>query len=54
MAVRVLMVDDHKIVRQGLCSLVNNETGTEVVGEAGDGRTAIKLAHELKPDVIVF
>ena len=54
MAVRVLMVDDHKIVRQGLCSLVNNEAGMEVVGEAGDGRIAIKLARELKPDVIVM
>ena len=54
MAVRVLMVDDHKIVRQGLCSLINNEAGMEVVGEAGDGRTAVKLAHELKPEVIVM
>jgi DNA-binding NarL/FixJ family response regulator len=48
------MVDDHVIVRQGLCSLVNNEEGMEVVGEAADGRTAIKLARELKPDVIVI
>ncbi|MHC4532965.1 MAG: response regulator [Planctomycetota bacterium] len=54
MAVRVLMVDDHKIVRQGLCSLINNEAGMEVLGEAGNGRTAIKLANELKPDVIVM
>lgn len=54
MTVRVLMVDDHVIVRQGLCSLVNNETGMEVVGEAAEGRTAIKLARELKPDVIVI
>jgi DNA-binding NarL/FixJ family response regulator len=48
------MVDDHVIVRQGLCSLVNNEEGMDVVGEAADGRTAIKLARELKPDVIVI
>ncbi|MHC4243636.1 MAG: response regulator [Planctomycetota bacterium] len=54
MTVRVLMVDDHKIVRQGLCSLINNEVGMEVVGQAGDGRTAVKLAYELKPDVIVM
>ncbi|MBN1803924.1 MAG: response regulator transcription factor [Sedimentisphaerales bacterium] len=54
MTVRVLMVDDHVIVRQGLCSLVNNEDGMEVVGEAAEGRTAIKLARELKPDVIVI
>ncbi|MCP4609870.1 MAG: response regulator transcription factor [Planctomycetes bacterium] len=54
MTVRVLMVDDHKIVRQGLCSLINNEADMEVVGEAGDGRMAIKLTHELKPDVIVM
>ena len=54
MTTRVLMVDDHKIVRQGLCSLINNETDMEVVGEAGDGITAVKLARELKSEVIVM
>jgi DNA-binding NarL/FixJ family response regulator len=52
--IRVLLVDDHKIIRQGLCSLINNETGMEVVGEAGDGRTAVNLAHELKSEVVVM
>lgn len=54
MTIKVLMVDDHKIVRQGLCSLLKNEAGVEVIGETGDGRTAIKLARDLKPDVIIM
>ena len=54
MAVKILMVDDHKIVLEGLCALVNNEPDIEVIGQARDGREAIKMAHELKPDVIVM
>jgi len=54
MAVRILIADDHKILREGLCSLLQKQTDMEVVGEAGDGETAIRLAHELKPDVIVM
>jgi two-component system, NarL family, response regulator NreC len=52
--IRVLLVDDHTIVRQGLARLLESDREVEVVGEAGDGRTAIELAQRLHPDVIVM
>lgn len=51
---RVLLADDHKIVREGLTLLVNSQPDMEVVGEADNGRAAIALARELKPDVVVM
>jgi DNA-binding NarL/FixJ family response regulator len=54
MAVKILLVDDHKMFRQGLCSLLEEQSGMEVVGEAEDGTRAIQLARELKPDIIVM
>ena len=54
MPVKILMVDDHKIVREGLCALINNEPDKEVIGQAQDGGEAIRLARELKPDIIVM
>ncbi len=50
--IRVLLVDDNAIVRRGLASLLADADGIEVVGEAGDGRAAIAVAAELKPDVV--
>lgn len=52
--IRVLLAEDHTIVRKGLCSLLDKETGIEVVGEAEDGREAIVKAEELHPDVVVM
>ncbi len=52
--IRVLLVDDHAMVRQGLNLLLGKRTDMEVVGEAEDGATAIRLALELKPDVIIM
>ncbi len=52
--IRVLIVDDHTIVRQGLHVLLNAESDLQVVGEAGDGREAVRYARELQPDVIVM
>jgi DNA-binding NarL/FixJ family response regulator len=52
--IRVLLVDDQPIVRQGLATILNYETGIEVVGQAGDGQEAIALAHDLSPDVVLM
>ena len=49
---RVLLVDDHKIVREGLAGLLELEKDIEVVGQAADGEMAIQLARELQPDVV--
>jgi DNA-binding NarL/FixJ family response regulator len=54
MSVRILIVDDHAIVRAGLRALLNTEPDFQVVGEALDGRTAVALAAQLTPDVIVI
>jgi DNA-binding NarL/FixJ family response regulator len=53
MPIRVLLVDDHPVLRDGLKSLLNRESDIEVVGDAGDGREAIALTQELKPDIVV-
>ncbi len=52
MTVRVLLVDDHELVRTGFRTILESEPGIEVVGEAGDGAAAIALAQSLQPDVI--
>jgi len=54
MAIRILLADDHKIVRDGLRSLLQAEADLEVVGEAANGREAVRLAQELSPDVVVM
>jgi two-component system response regulator NreC len=51
---RVLLVDDHEIVRAGLRMLVNAQPDMEVVAEAGDGRSALEQAHLAAPDVVVM
>ncbi len=51
---RVLLADDHQIVRQGIVSLLKEEQAVEVVGEATTGREALVLADELRPDVVIM
>ncbi len=51
---RVLLADDHEMMREGLKLLVNRQTDMEAVGEADNGRAAVALARELKPDVVVM
>src|SRR5579862_5020278 len=51
---RLLVVDDHEVVRRGVRSLVSDETGWNICGEAVDGQEALEKARELKPDLIVM
>jgi DNA-binding NarL/FixJ family response regulator len=53
MKLRILLADDHEIVRRGLCSLLQKREGWEVCGEASDGREAGEMAKQLKPDVVI-
>jgi signal transduction histidine kinase/ActR/RegA family two-component response regulator len=52
--IRVMLVDDHKVMRQGLTRLISGQPDIQVVGEAGNGREAVALARQLNPDVIVM
>jgi CheY-like chemotaxis protein len=51
---RVLLVDDHEVVRQGVASLLSEEPAIRIVGEAANGREAVELANKLRPDVVVM
>jgi len=52
--IRILLAEDHVVVREGTRQLLEREQGFEVVGEAGDGEEAVQLASQLKPDVIIM
>jgi NarL family two-component system response regulator LiaR len=52
--IRILVVDDHAVVREGLRALINGKPDMELVGEAGDGQEAVLLARSLQPDVILM
>jgi DNA-binding NarL/FixJ family response regulator len=52
--VRILLVDDHTLIRAGIHSLLQNVSGVEVVGEASDGREALRLAGAYRPDVVLM
>ncbi len=52
--IRILLADDHAILRSGLKALLNMEADLEVVGEASNGREAVQMAKQLSPDVIVM
>ena len=52
--IRVLLADDQQIVRQGLRTILQYAPGIDIVGEAGDGREAVDLALDLRPDVVLM
>lgn len=52
--IRILLADDHTILRNGIRAILEDEPGMVVVGEAEDGRTAVSLACQLKPDIVIM
>jgi DNA-binding NarL/FixJ family response regulator len=54
MKMRILIADDHEVVRRGLCALLQAHDGWEICGEASDGREAVAMAGQLKPDVVIL
>ena len=54
MSIRVLIADDHSVVRKGLRTFLALHEGLEIVGEASNGEEAVAMAHELKPDVVLM
>jgi two-component system response regulator NreC len=52
--IRILLADDHAVVRQGFKMILSSQPDMEIVGEAGNGREAVELAENLKPDVVVM
>jgi DNA-binding NarL/FixJ family response regulator len=53
-AIRVLLADDHQLVREGIRALLRSIVGVDVIGEAADGQSAVRLATEIRPDVILM
>ncbi|OPY12205.1 MAG: Oxygen regulatory protein NreC [Syntrophus sp. PtaB.Bin001] len=54
MAITVILADDHKIIRDGLRTLIESQSGMQVIAEAENGRETIKLAKELQPNVVIM
>src|SRR5438445_12349791 len=54
MPVRILIVDDHAVVRRGIRSLLESHAGWEVIGEATTGRAAVEQCRQLRPDIVVM
>ena len=54
MNIEIMVVEDHEIVRDGLCILIKEQPDMEIVGVAGDGRTAVELVKKVQPDVVIM
>ena len=54
MGIKVIIADDHQLIRQGLCSMIEKEKDIRVVAQAGNGREAVRLVDKLNPDVVIL
>ena len=54
MSVRIIIADDHKIMRDGLRNMLEKEPGMEVIADAKNGREAVRLAEQLRPDILIM
>jgi len=54
MGIRIILADDHKIMRDGLRALLEKESGMEVIAEAQNGRKTVHIAREVSPDVVIM
>ena len=54
MSIKILIADDYKVMREGLCSLIESLENMEVVGEAENGRSVVSMARELMPDIVIM
>ncbi len=54
MPIKILLVDDHEIMREGMCALLKRLPDLEIVGQASDGRSGISLAKEFSPDIVIM
>src|ERR1700675_487463 len=54
MKLRILIADDHEVVRRGLCTLIQSHEGWEICGEAKDGRETVEKAKQVKPDIVIL
>lgn len=54
MTIKIMLADDHKMIRDGLKALIGKQKDMEVIGEAADGQTAVRTARKLSPDVVVM
>ena len=54
MSIGILLVDDHEVMWEGLCALLRKQPNMEVIGRATDGRSAVRMARELSPDVVIM
>ena len=51
---RILVADDHEIVRRGICELLKAHTGWQICGQAADGRAAVEQVNQLRPDIVIL
>ena len=54
MTTRIIAADDHQVLREGLCALLNQQPDLDVVGQTGSGREAIQMTRDLLPDLVLM